>query len=379
LELERLILVTPHFEPEITACAYRMVSFKEALSKKFDVKVLALGPIGVEVTTTYSEVTYISQHKYNSDSLISRFLWEFFYSLKLVVICCSANSKKIVVTSPYLALVICFGFLKIVTGRYVHLDLRDITWEYIETEPYTLKGFIKNLLQKTIFLFLPRFDSISVTNQSEKKYLEENIPGIKIITVIQNGISRQRFDTLINLKEKPISEELIVLYVGTVGIAQQLDILLDLAKIHFGLTFWIVGDGVEREKLEARAEKLKLNNLKFFGKVPQSEMSSFYERADILYGQIGTNCSYAIPSKLYEYLACRKPVIFGAIGAVVDYCRDLDTVFVIAPNDPEEFKKALRQVLDKRSLFDYETQIHHIREGLREISGNSLVEFLQQR
>lgn len=346
---------------------------------KYAVKVIALGPLGMNPEPSSSGVTYIAQHQYNSDSLILRFIWEFYYSLRLVIVCFFSSSKKIVVTSPYLALIICFGFLKLVTRRYVHLDLRDITWEYIETEPLTLKRLIKNLLRKTIFLFLPMFDSISVTNNSEKKYLEENIPRMNSAQIIQNGISRERFDALINIKDKPLSEDLTILYVGTIGIAQQLGILLDLATIYPRLTFWIVGDGVEKEKLKAKADTLQLNNLHFFGKVSQSEIISFYAKADILYGQIGTNCSYAIPSKLYEYLACRRPIIFGAIGAVVDYCRDLDTVFVIAPNDLAGFENALREIIDKRSQFKYERQIDYIRGGLREVSGKLLLEFLQQR
>lgn len=74
----------------------------------------------------------------------------------------------------------------------------------------------------------------------------------------------------------------------------------------------IVGDGPEREKLEALTRSKRLtDSVEFTGFVPHEQVYKYIASADILYGANKTG-EAGNPLKCYEYLACGRPIIATA-------------------------------------------------------------------
>ena len=114
-------------------------------------------------------------------------------------------------------------------------------------------------------------------------------------------------------------EDFILFYGGIIGHAQGLELILNAAKLleeKDRIKFVLLGSGPEKEKLLSLKQELQLTNLEFYDAVPKSKMQEIImdmdativplKRLDLFKG--------AIPSKIFENLALKKPILLGLEG-----------------------------------------------------------------
>ena len=152
-----------------------------------------------------------------------------------------------------------------------------------------------------------------------------------------------------NLKEDEIKDNKIsISYIGNLGIAQNLETFIKVSKLWPNIEFNIIGEGTDFKRL------LKLSkgceNLSFFGKLQWSEIKYIYKRTNILYAQLSENFSGAMPSKLYEYLASGKFIIYGGIGEAEKVLKDFNNNIVINPDNTSELNTALKKYWRKNFI-----------------------------
>lgn len=108
-----------------------------------------------------------------------------------------------------------------------------------------------------------------------------------------------------------------VVYAGNIGVMQNVDILIEAAKLmkdEKDVWFHIIGNGVYKEKLEARAKEYGINNISFWPMQPPELAPLIYSAADVnVIPLVKDVYRTALPSKTATCLACQKPIIF-AIG-----------------------------------------------------------------
>ena len=81
------------------------------------------------------------------------------------------------------------------------------------------------------------------------------------------------------VKEKIPEGKFIIGYSGTVGIANNLDYLLDAAEIlkeNNEIHFIILGNGGEKQRLQKRVKALSLTNVTFLEAIPKEEIDKFF-------------------------------------------------------------------------------------------------------
>ncbi|MBF0501604.1 MAG: glycosyltransferase family 4 protein [Candidatus Riflebacteria bacterium] len=112
-----------------------------------------------------------------------------------------------------------------------------------------------------------------------------------------------------------------VVYIGNLGYCQHSELLLLAAKTvqNEGDTlfrFHLIGDGAERPALLREAEAAGLRNLSIPGPVSKREAMAVMRRADALFLQLKPDVTMekTIPSKVFDYLAAGRPIIFGLAG-----------------------------------------------------------------
>lgn len=111
----------------------------------------------------------------------------------------------------------------------------------------------------------------------------------------------------------------VVGYVGLHGIAQGLPAVLDAAALlgdEADLRFLFVGDGPVKPHLVATAARLGLANVAFHDQVPVEEVAPYVNACDVLVVPLRRLeiLSTFIPSKLFDFLCCAKPVILMVDG-----------------------------------------------------------------
>lgn len=278
--------------------------------------------------------------------LVSRLIFETKQSFRLITLAKRYETESTLVTLPSMFLLF-LGFL--LPKKGLHFDVRDLTWEYLSSESI-VNRFIKHVFRKLAKANLARSLSVNVTNSAEYNYLVKSFDLSKPVRLVSNGVSKKQFAQLSAINSV-CKERLTIGYIGNVGLAQKLDTLVDLASTMPSIDVYIVGEGTDFTRIKARVDSLKLPNLFLTGRVQWQEVLRIYERLDVLYAQLSSEFSSAVPSKLYEYLSTGKFIIYGGGKQAEELLARFDNNIVIPPCNLEHLKKEVGQVLSKRTVF----------------------------
>ena len=108
-------------------------------------------------------------------------------------------------------------------------------------------------------------------------------------------------------------DEFRVMYAGNLGKMQNVELILEAAalmKEEPNVTFYIVGGGVNEDRLKAYAKEKALNNVTFVGMQPPEEVADLYAAADVNVIPLQKGLIYAaLPSKTADCLIAGKPII----------------------------------------------------------------------
>lgn len=146
-----------------------------------------------------------------------------------------------------------------------------------------------------------------------------------------------------------------VVYAGNIGVMQNVDILIEAAKlmnIDNSVWFHIIGNGVYKEKLEARAKEYGIANISFWPMQPPEMAPLIYSVADVnVIPLVKDVYRTALPSKTATCLGCQRPIIF-AIGRDSKFgqkaVKEAGCV-VVEADKPEELVEALKAVKNVKS------------------------------
>ena len=135
-----------------------------------------------------------------------------------------------------------------------------------------------------------------------------------------------------------------MVYAGTVGLAQGIGTLLEAAALlPADVRIRIVGDGVERPGLEARARAMNLTNIAFHLSVPRVEIPAILAAADagLVILRRGALYEESLPTKLLETMAAGRPVVVGADGLTARIVDQSGAGYVARAEDPADLAHAI--------------------------------------
>jgi len=168
------------------------------------------------------------------------------------------------------------------------------------------------------------------------------------VHLVPNGVDISRFDP--STPQEPArgdlgwDEAFTVVYAGTVGLAQGVGTLLDAAGlVGDGVQFHIVGEGVEKAALEARARDMALSNVLFHGSIPQHQVPMVLAAADagLVMLRRGPLYEDSLPTKLVESMAAGRPVIVSADGLSARIIESSGGGYTAAAEDPAALAHAI--------------------------------------
>jgi colanic acid biosynthesis glycosyl transferase WcaI len=141
-----------------------------------------------------------------------------------------------------------------------------------------------------------------------------------------------------------------VVFAGTMGKAQALDILLEAAALlqvaHPLVQFVCVGGGTDLERLKQAAQDQSLSNVVFLARMSMLEVAHVLHSADVLLVHLRDDPLFEItvPSKTQAYMAVGKPIIMAVRGDAATLVHDADCGVVIEPQNPVLLAQAVEQL-----------------------------------
>ena len=238
----------------------------------------------------------------------------FFYRIRNLI---KRRMDVIIVYSPPLPLAIAGSKLKrFYNAKYI-LNVQDL----FPQNAIDL-GILKNRLLIKLFKRIEAYayrsaDFITVHSENNKSFLatRNKVPQDRI-KVIHNWIDIEpyskamrtgRFRKMFNIEDK-----FIFLFAGVIGPSQGLDLIIKAAekiKDVKDICFLIVGDGMEKERLEKMADDLKLKNVIFKPFVSKDEYPELVKDADVGLACLSSmNRTPVVPGKILGYMAASVPV-----------------------------------------------------------------------
>ncbi len=241
-------------------------------------------------------------------------------------------------------------------------ELRDLWPESIKAVG-AMKSPLAMRWLETLELFLYRRAAliVSVTHSFRSKLVQRGINGDKI-EVITNGVDIARFSP--RPKDAELEAELgwagcfIAGYVGTHGLAHGLETLL-LAMHQLSshpeaqnVRLMLLGDGARKADLQAQAEQLGLNNVRFIDTVPKDMVARYWSLLDVSLIHLKRTELFTavIPSKLFECMGMGLPVLHGVAGESADIVRREGAGLVFEPENVDQLVQALLQLRTQPAL-----------------------------
>lgn len=180
-----------------------------------------------------------------------------------------------------------------------------------------------------------------------------------------------------------LESRFVVLHAGNMGLAQNLDTVLDAAALLADrpeILFLFIGDGSRRQALEASATARGLDNVRFLPFQPRDQMRWTYAAADVCLVSLKAGLSgYIVPSKLYPILAAGRAYI-----AAVDETSEVAAIterfgggLLAPPGDPAALAGAVRRLADDPGLRDRLARAAHeaapLFDRARQVSAHATV------
>ncbi|WP_210485797.1 glycosyltransferase family 4 protein [Microvirga antarctica] len=168
------------------------------------------------------------------------------------------------------------------------------------------------------------------------------------VSVIPNAADLDLFHPLVDGTEQRralgIDDKFTLAYIGTMGLANGLDFVLDAAaelkhRRVDDILLMLHGDGMQRAALEERARREGLDNVKFSGPTPKHEIAELVAAVDVcmtIFKNVPVlqTCS---PNKLFDALAAGKPVLTNMPGWLADIAEKDRTGVFVEPDNAVDF------------------------------------------
>jgi glycosyltransferase involved in cell wall biosynthesis len=114
-----------------------------------------------------------------------------------------------------------------------------------------------------------------------------------------------------------------------------------IANVRSDVTFVVAGDGESRVPLQARAEQMLGDHVRFLGWV--FDLPALYGCLDVV---VLSSRNEGTPVALIEAGAAAKPVVATRVGGVPDVVRDGETGYLVAPGDGVAMARGILELLD---------------------------------
>lgn len=251
-------------------------------------------------------------------------------------------------TSPYI-----FSLWSARTYRVpMWLDLRDLTWEYArELRPqHAISAFGYRTLKRLALTSFHRAQRISTTTEGQRQYLIDRGITPEKIEVVPNGVPRHIAEELIRLSERPREGgPLRIVYAGLLGFPQGLGFAVEsLEGLAAGnIELHLYGEGVDRSTLADYCQARNVAHVHVHGHVPHEQYLEALARADILYASLrpGSSLVAAMPSKLWEYMAAGRPILFAGCGEASAAIARAGAGLCVPYGDHASFRAALDRLV----------------------------------
>jgi glycosyltransferase involved in cell wall biosynthesis len=300
--------------------------------------------------------TYLSANK----GFLKRIMNYVSYMISVICFCFMVKNVDIVVsTSPQFFCGLAGYFVSRIKNKHWVLEIRDLWPESIVAVGAIKSGWIVNILESIETFMYRRADRIVALTEAFKRHINKRGVSEERITVIKNGADLSQFIVLPRnnaFRENfDFNGNFIASFVGTHGMAHGLETVFKAAEIlrlRKDITFLLVGDGSERDRLLQLKEDMRLSNVIMLPQQKKEKMPEIIAASDACMVLLKKQDLFktVIPSKMFEAMAMERPIIHGVEGESKAIIEEADCGICIEPENAQELADSIVRLYNDRNL-----------------------------
>jgi starch synthase len=215
------------------------------------------------------------------------------------------------------------------------------------------------------------------------------------VNVVGNGVDTRKFQpihdgNLLSTWRKRVGigrDDIVIVFVGNLAPWQGIEYLVQVApllvKTNRNIRFLVIGDGVLKNQFEAYVNRRGLSEQFIFtGAIDHGQIPIYINISDICVIPKRRLKSGYSPIKLYEYMACGKPIVASRVAGL-EFLEQEGAGRVVDPGDLISLEEALQDLLTDsqkrrtmgqkglqiaRERFNWELRVNKIENILRELA-----------
>jgi glycosyltransferase involved in cell wall biosynthesis len=176
--------------------------------------------------------------------------------------------------------------------------------------------------------------------------------GARRVELVPNGADPSMFDSLAEgaayRGQHDFGDKFVALYAGAHGMSNDLQVVIEAARLlqDAPVQVVLVGDGKEKRELVARAAELGLRNVTFLPSVPKWQMPQVLAAADAGIAILKPIEAYktTYPNKVFDYMAAARPVVLAIDGVIREVVEAAGCGEFVKPGDPQALATAVRRL-----------------------------------
>ena len=256
---------------------------------------------------------------------------------------------------------IMWSFIPMILGKLlsvpVLLEINDSPHRAYATIKNSFKRTVVHLIDKISFYLSDHI--LPVTQKiAENMHTLEGIPWRKL-TVLPSGTNIDLFHPMDKRQcclKLGFDESLTYIgFIGTFFRYQGIDTLIDatpsIIQKYLQLRFLILGDGPMKDTWQIMLTENDLESYFIFpGFIPYELVPLYCAVMDICVAPYHRSAGDSSPVKIFDYLACGKPVVATDVGETSDFFANSGAVMIVSPEDPAALAQGLNSLLENETL-----------------------------
>jgi len=246
-------------------------------------------------------------------------------------------------------------FLKLLKKFNLHLDIRTVP-----VDIYNIIDRIDRLLfwKLPLKLFHSIPDSFSFITEPLKQSVEREFSVLfQDFVIWHSGVNTRHFKGL-GIESEKQANKFIITYLGDITKNRGINLVLEaLAILHRTykekIVFQVIGKGVDLASLKSISSALKINNIvDFKGYIQYEFIPEHLGNTDCFICPLPNRPEWNVssPIKVFEYLACKKPVILTPIAAHKSIIENGDFIVWTDGDKAEDFVRAIEYAYKNRKI-----------------------------
>jgi glycosyltransferase involved in cell wall biosynthesis len=235
------------------------------------------------------------------------------------------------------------------------LDERDLHPDTAVALGYLHPGLLVNCIEAWHNFVRRRADHIMAATPGIKRMLVDKGIDADKITILVNAFPPDAEEDNAPPPKAIRNGDFTVFYGGGMGPGvSELMTVLRAARIlqdeNVPISFLFAGEGDRKAEYAKYCEENRILNCRFLPIQPRSEMPALLKRVDICVHSLKADPFWrcALSSKVLDYLAYGKPVVFAGQGDIVDLLAASGGGISVPPEDPQKLARALLQLYESR-------------------------------